>query len=165
MISISGHKICGPKGIGALVTRRRRYRRLPLVPLLWGGGQEWGLRPGTLPVFLVAGFGKASQLAVKNREIRERAYLEIGAQVKQLIRNYDVSPVGNDQLRLPCFLNLVFEGMDSEAVVLMLKEEMSLSNGSACTSSSYERSHVLEAMGLEPSVSSVRITWSHLNAL
>ena len=71
LMSISGHKIYAPKGIGALVTRRRGYQRPPLRPLLFGGGQERGLRPGTLPVALIAGLGTAAELAL--REHAERA--------------------------------------------------------------------------------------------
>lgn len=161
MISISGHKICGPKGIGALVTRRRRYRRLPLAPLVFGGGQEWGLRSGTLPVFLLAALGHAAKIAKRDLRKRFEAYDKTRVAVRKLIQDFDVTPVGDDSKRLPCFSNLVFDGMDSEAVILLLKEQMAISNGSACTSSEYKGSHVLAAMGFEDGVSSVRISWSH----
>ena len=72
LISISGHKIFGPKGIGALIARRRGFNRPPLTPLLFGGGQERGLRPGTLPVALVAGLGLASELALKEAPQRSK---------------------------------------------------------------------------------------------
>lgn len=164
MISVSGHKICGPKGIGALVARRRRYRRIPLKPLLFGGGQEWGLRPGTLPVFLLAGFGQAAFLAKKNREKRFLAYREVSEAISGLLQQYDVRSVGDDSRRLSCFMNLIFDGMDSEAVILMLKDRIAIANGSACTSSEYKSSHVLEAMGIDNSVTSVRISWTHMTS-
>lgn len=160
MISISGHKICGPKGIGALVTRRRRYRRLPLEPLVFGGGQEWGLRSGTLPVFLVVALGQAARIAKRDTRKRLYAYENTARMVQKLIEGFDVTPVGDDSKRLPCFANLIFNGIDSEAVILMLKDQAAISNGSACTSSEYKRSHVLKAMGYGESVSSVRISWS-----
>ena len=70
LISISGHKIYGPKGIGVLITRLRDFQKPPLEPITFGGGQERGLRPGTLPVFLVAGLGKAAEVALKENKKR-----------------------------------------------------------------------------------------------
>ena len=72
LISASAHKINGPKGIGALIMRRRGQERPPLQPLMFGGGQERGLRPGTMPVALAAGFGMAAELAAAEREVRGR---------------------------------------------------------------------------------------------
>lgn len=72
-IAISGHKIYAPKGVGALITRRREYKLMRLRPLMFGGGQERGLRPGTLPVHLVAGLGLAAKLALKNHDQRNQA--------------------------------------------------------------------------------------------
>lgn len=162
MITISGHKICGPKGIGALVTRRKRYRRPPIEPLVFGGGQEWGLRAGTVPVFLVAALGQAALIAKRDILKRNVAYDEIGALVRDMLKGYHVTSVGDDSRRISCFMNLIFNEMDSEAVMLILKEKIAVSNGSACTSSSYSRSHVLEAMGYDTGVTSVRISWTHL---
>ena len=162
MISISGHKICGPKGIGALVTRRRKYRRLPLSPLVFGGGQEWGLRPGTLPVFLIAGIGHAAFTAKRDHQKRWESYKRTYDKVSELLGAYKTTSVGDDNQRLPCFLNLIFENMDSEAVILMLKQKIAISNGAACTSSSYIRSYVLESMGIDAKYTSVRYSWSHI---
>ena len=75
LISVSAHKIYGPKGVGALVMRRRRFKRPPLEPLIYGGGQERGLRPGTLPVALIAGLGKAAESAIKDAEERKKRCL------------------------------------------------------------------------------------------
>ena len=77
LLSVSGHKISGPKGIGALITRRRGYKRPPLAPLMYGGAQERGLRPGTLPVALIAGLGTAAALALKENKQRSDAVAEI----------------------------------------------------------------------------------------
>jgi cysteine desulfurase len=164
LISGSAHKLHGPKGIGALVARRRDYRRVPLVPLMVGGGQERGLRPGTIPVHLVAGFGAAAGAALgegmerarRNREFRERALAGLRP----------LDPVVNgDPLRvLPHVLNVSFPGIDAEAAILASKDLVAISNGSACTSSSYERSHVLEAMGLDAGRidGALRFSWCHL---
>ena len=162
MISISGHKICGPKGIGALVTRRRRYRRLPIEPLTFGGGQEWGLRPGTLPVFLIVALGQAAFASRRDNSKRMVIYRSISEKLDNFLKPYKVTPVGDDERRLACFKNLIFDGMDSEAVMVMMKDKISISNGSACTSASYQKSHVLKAMGIGEEQSSVRISWSHL---
>ena len=75
MLSLSGHKLFAPKGIGALIARRRGFSRIPLQPLMFGGGQERGLRPGTLPVALIAGFGLASELAQTENKLRREACL------------------------------------------------------------------------------------------
>ena len=163
LISASAHKIHGPKGVGALIARRRGFNRVPLRPLLFGGGQERGLRPGTLPVALIAGFGAAVGLAKrKQNEWRDRcaAYRH---RVLEALRRLD--PVFNgDQARtLPHILNISFPGLDSEAVMVALKDLVAISNGSACTSQSYEPSHVLQAMDLDGDIiaGAIRISWSH----
>jgi len=159
MFSISGHKICGPKGIGALITRRRKYRRLPLKPLMFGGGQEFGLRPGTLPVHLIVGFGYASanfERCTKG-EPQERS-LPLG-DVLSVLKDFDVQPVGDDSIRIPYILSLNVDGQDSESIILKLKDRFSISNGSACTSSSYDHSHVLSAMGYPTPNTVVRLSF------
>jgi cysteine desulfurase len=163
-ISISGHKIYGPKGVGALVIRRRGYDRPPLSPLLFGGGQERGLRPGTLPVPLVVGLGLAAELALKNHSKREKACRAF--RDRALNGLAPLSPVinGEQSHTLPHVLNLSFPGLDSEAVMVALKELVAISNGSACTSHSYQPSHVLKAMGLSSKQieGAIRISWCHL---
>lgn len=164
LVSISGHKIYAPKGVGGLVVRRRGFERIPLSPLMVGGGQERGLRPGTVPVPLVAALGEAAELALKNydsrlqqvRQLRERAlaaFLPLGAQI-----NGDVNRT------LPHVLNLSFPGIDSEAAMVAWKGLAAVSNGAACTSHSYAISHVLQAMNLpEKDIrGSIRISWCHL---
>lgn len=153
MFSVSGHKICGPKGIGALITRRRKYRRIPLVPLTFGGGQEFGLRPGTLPVQLIVALGAASHA---KKEVFKKKYSNMLKQQRGIIeafqkRGYEC--IGSDPIRIANILLLVSDRLDSEAALLHLKSHISIANGSACTSSAYTTSHVLKAMGISNSSS------------
>lgn len=164
LISISGHKIYGPKGIGALVSRRRGYKRLPLEPLLFGGGQEGGLRPGTLPVHLIAGLGSASEIALNENSVRKIKCLEFRKKALSALSGLDYIINGNQDYSLPHTLNISFRGLNSEAMIVALKDIVGISNGSACTSSSYEPSHVLKAMNLDDDVikGSIRLSWCHL---
>ncbi|PWW65620.1 cysteine desulfurase DndA [Actinokineospora spheciospongiae] len=166
LISISGHKIYGPKGVGALVARRRGYKRPPLVPLVHGGGQERGLRPGTLPVPLVAGLGTAAHLAVRDNETRMRTCLEHKSAALRVFDRLGAEYNGDPDRVVAHAVNLSIPGLDSEALILALKGAAAVSNGSACTSHSYEPSHVLIAMGLpvERVQGALRLSWSHLTA-
>ena len=164
LISISGHKIYAPKGVGALITRRRGYERVPLKPLAYGGGQERGLRPGTLPVALIAALGEAAEQAGKHhtkrnaicRKIRELA-LSALAELKPRIH-------GRPEDCMDHVLNLAFPGIDSEALIVALKDLVAISNGSACTSSSYTPSHVIKALGYEDDQANeaIRLSWCHM---
>ena len=164
LVSISGHKVFGPKGVGALLMRRRAGRRLPLRSLMVGGGQERGLRPGTQPVPLIGGFGLAAEIAEREQDQRRRACIQI--RKRALHAMADLRPtVHGDPERgiLPHILSVAFPGLDSEAVIVALKDQIAISNGSACTSVRYEPSHVLAAMGLGDSdlEGTVRLSWSH----
>lgn len=165
LISISGHKLYGPKGIGALITRRRRFKRPPLQPLMYGGGQEKGLRPGTLPVPLIAALGEAAERAVVDREQRREACIAYRAQVLECFSALDGQVNGDESFIQPHVLNVSVPGINSEAAMVALKGLVSISNGSACTSSKYTLSHVLLAMGLpdERVKGALRISWSHLS--
>jgi cysteine desulfurase len=165
LVSASGHKVFGPKGVGALVARRRGYRRPPITPLLVGGGQERGLRPGTLPVPLVAGFGLAAELAVREHGTRRKECLRLRSQVLTGLAPLGPAVNGDTTAVLPHVLNVSFPGADAEAVMVAWRDVLAVSNGSACTSASYEPSHVLTAMGLpEDRVrGALRISWSHLS--
>jgi cysteine desulfurase len=167
LVSVSGHKIFGPKGIGALILRRRAFKSPPIAPLLFGGGQERGLRPGTAPVPLIVGLGLAAELAIREAKKRALACERYRHEVLQAL--LPLRPVINgDQDRvLPHVLNLSFRGLDSEAVMVALKDFIAISNGSACTSQSYQPSHVLEAMGAEPEIlrAAIRLSWSHITPL
>lgn len=148
MISISGHKIYAPKGIGALIIRRRGYERIPLKPLMFGGGQERGLRPGTLPVHLIVGLGLASDIAINEHQERNRTNERTKKQIIDYFRNYSVVINGDPDRTISNILNFSLREWDSEAMILQLKEMVAISNGSACTSSTYEASHVLTGMNL-----------------
>lgn len=162
-ISISGHKVFAPKGVGALVTRRRGFKRPPLRPLLFGGGQEAGLRPGTLAVPLIAGFGLAATLADQHAATRAAACATIRQSILAAIQPLAPAFNGDQTNVLPHVLNVSIPGIDSEAAMVVLKDILAISNGSACTSHSYAPSHVLAAMGLPQSriASALRFSWAH----
>jgi cysteine desulfurase len=164
LISISGHKLFAPKGIGALVVRRRGYDRPPLQPLMVGGGQERGLRPGTLPVPLIGVLGAAAELATRDHAQRVAACRGLRAQALAALMPLGPTLIGDQALVMDHVLSLAFPGLDSEALMLGLKDLIAISNGSACTSSSYTPSHVLSAMGLDEATAqgAVRISWCHL---
>jgi cysteine desulfurase len=148
LVSLSAHKISGPKGVGALIVRRRKGRRPPLRPLMFGGGQERGLRPGTLPVPLVAGLGAAAELAMQEADARAsrcRVFREM-----LLAGLSPLEPVVNGDLArsVPYIVNLSFPDLEAEAVIDAWGGMVAISNGAACTSQSYTCSHVLDAMRL-----------------
>jgi cysteine desulfurase len=164
LMSASAHKIFGPKGIGALICRRRDGRRAPLSPLMFGGGQERGVRPGTQAVHLIAGFGVAAQMAVRDHEQRQAAGLRFRDGVLTAMAQLGGRINGDQDHCLPHVLNVSLPGLNSEAAMVTLKGVLALSNGSACTSTSYEPSHVLVAMGFERDriESALRLSWCHL---
>ncbi len=156
LVSISAHKLYGPKGIGALYVRRRRRasrQRIRLTPLLYGGGHEGGLRAGTLPVPQVVGMGRAVALAVTEREtealrlgaLRDRFYADLTDQVAGV--TWNGPPAGSG--RLPANLHVSFEAVDAAALVAALSD-VALSTGSACASGTGEPSPVLAACGFLP---------------
>jgi cysteine desulfurase len=148
LASISAHKLYGPKGVGALYVRRRRPK-LDLVPLMDGGGQERGLRPGTLNVPAIVGLGRAAQLCrmemaaegPRLETLRDRLLAGLRARLS------DVRVNGALDARLPHNLNVAFPGIEGEALLMGLRN-VAVSSGSACTSTSVEPSHVLKAIGL-----------------
>lgn len=164
LISISGHKIYAPKGIGALITRRRGFEKLPLQPLMFGGGQERNLRPGTLPVSLIAGLGTAAELALQNHTKRKEVCRAIRHQILEALTPLEPIFNGDIENSLSNTLNISFPGIDSEALMVALKDEIAISNGSACTSHSYQPSHVLKAMKIPDEIiqSAIRISWCHM---
>lgn len=164
LVSISGHKLYAPKGVGALVVRRRGFERIPLAPLMFGGGQERGLRPGTLPVHLIVGLGLAAERAARDCAVRAAKVQAIREQAISAFASLSPQWNGDPSRTLPHVLNLSFPGLDSEAVMLAWKGLAAVSNGSACTSHSYAPSHVLLAMGLDADRGrgALRLSWSHL---
>lgn len=145
LLSMSSHKIYGPKGIGAAYVRRRP--RVRLEPIISGGGQERGLRSGTVPAPQVVGFGEACRIAALElwndhqhvSGLSQRLHIHINERCTNVIRNGD--PAG-----YPGCLNLSFEYIEGESLLMALKD-VALSSGSACTSASLEPSYVLRALG------------------
>jgi cysteine desulfurase len=164
LISASGHKVYGPKGVGVLLARCRDYNDPPLEPLMYGGGQEKGLRPGTLPVHLIAALGESVRLASKDHARRLSSCAAIKAEAMRKLLEAGGVVNGASDKAIASTLNISFPGLDSEALILQLKESFAVSNGSACTSSNYSFSHVLTSMGLSKEIirGSLRISWSHL---
>lgn len=164
LTSASGHKIYGPKGIGALIARRRQFTRIPIEPLMFGGGQERGLRPGTLPVPLIAGLGVASALAIEETVSRRKRCQAMQAQALAALKPLGIAVNGDIDRTIGHTLNISVPGVDSEAAIVALKDVAAVSNGSACTSQSYEPSHVLKAAKLpaEQISGALRFSWSHL---
>lgn len=146
LMSISGHKLYGPKGIGALYVRRRP--RVRLDPIQSGGGQERGLRSGTVPTPLAVGLGEACEIAYKEMSydkkwidyLSNRLLEKVTTVLPQVIRN------GDPEHTYSGCLNLSFAFVEGESLLMALKD-IALSSGSACTSASLEPSYVLRAIG------------------
>lgn len=147
LLSMSAHKVYGPKGVGALYARRRP-RRVELGPLMDGGGQEAGLRPGTLNVPGIVGLGAACELALRLMDEEMRRLGSLRARLESaLLRGLEgITVNGHPQRRLAGNLNVSIEGVEAEALLLRLGE-LALSAGAACSSASAKPSHVLEAIG------------------
>lgn len=161
LISVSGHKIYAPKGIGALITRRRSFKRPPLTPLMFGGGQEAGLRPGTLAVPLIAGLGLAASFAINESEQRRSICDLIDGRIQSLFSSHGLVRLGDSRRRLHCIACFYSPDLDSEALLFILKDILSLSNGAACSSSSYKASHVYEALNVGNPEHIIRCSWNH----
>lgn len=163
LASVSAHKIYGPKGVGALYVRSR-HPRVRLQPLVFGGGQEKGVRSGTLNVPGIVGLAKAAEIALAEmpeesrrlRRLRGRLHDRIAARIDGIPLNGPPLPsieedgslsAGAEETRLPGNLNISFRGVDGEALLVGLKD-VAVSSGSACTSASLEPSHVLTAIGV-----------------
>src|SRR5258706_1394608 len=143
LISVSGHKLHAPKGVGALIARRRGAERPPLTPLMFGGGQERGLRPGTLPVHLIVGLGQAAELALAEAEERSAANRRFRARALEALSPLEPVLTGDQERVVPHVLNLSFPGVETEAAMEALADVVALSNGSACTSGATTCSHGL----------------------
>ena len=163
MMSFSGHKMHGPQGIGGLILRKKQYRLPPVYPIMFGGSQEHGIRPGTLPTALITGLGKACELAQQNYTDHQLKNAAIKSKLLKLLAESDVAYAinGDPDHCIPSTLNVSFLGVSSEALMLATKQHCGIANGSACTSSIYQHSYVLSAMGLpdERIESAVRISW------
>lgn len=162
MMSISSHKIGGPQGIGALILKRdKQYKLPPISPLMYGGHQERGFRPGTTPIALAAGFAKAVELCEQNLKKNMENCASVKASFFEAIRDLPYTLNGAPEYCLPSTVNISIHGLDAEAAFLCLGDSYSFSNGSACNSSSHSLSYVLEAMGLDENRRSqaIRLSW------
>lgn len=158
MVSLSAHKMYGPKGIGALYVTKDNSN-LNLVPLFHGGGQECGLRSGTLPVPLVVGLGKACEISALEMQLENEQLTSLRQLLlESLEKNIgSVKVNGTYDLRLPGNLNVCFSGIESEFLALAFKN-IAVSQSSACSSGAAKPSYVLKAIGLtdEEAMCSVR---------
>lgn len=162
MMSISSHKIGGPQGIGALILKRdKQYKRPPISPLMYGGNQERGFRPGTTPIALAAGFAKAVELCEQNLKKNMESCAAIKTSFLDAIKKLPYTINGASEYCLPSTINLSIHGLDAETAFLCLGDSYSFSNGSACNSSSHSLSYVLDAMGLDETRKSeaIRLSW------
>ncbi len=163
MLSLSAHKFRGPQGIGALILRRKNYKLPPVKNVYFGGQQEHGIRPGTTPVALVAGMGKACEIASVKCSEETALNKAIKDELLNMLNSEGVSYElnGDQQFCVDSTLNICFDGVSSEALMISTKQYCAVSNGSACTSKSYDPSYVLVAMGVpvEKIESSIRVSW------
>lgn len=154
----SSHKIYGPKGTGALYINKKN--QVDVAPYIFGGGQEKKMRPGTLNVPGIVGFGKAAEIAVSEMEFESERILKLRNQLENDLKNIEDVIINAERCdRLPNTTNVSFENIDGNLLLRKLNN-LALSRGSACTSNSVEPSHVLKAMGLrdELALSSFRIS-------
>lgn len=160
MLSLSGHKMYGPKGIGALILRRRRPR-IKLAPIIYGGGHERGFRSGTLNVPGIVGLGKAASLSIEHDIENRKSGENLRNHFVQLIedRLEAVEINGHKKKRLPHNVNLFIDGVQNKALQYALRKDLAFSTGSACETDAVEYSHVIQALGYEKerSASSIRI--------
>ena len=161
LLSMSGHKIYGPKGVGALFVRRRKPR-IRLVALQDGGGQERGFRSGTLNVTGIVGLGKACEIAAAEMQSDGARLLKLRNKMEQTITSQLDSCVvnGHAEKRLPHLTNISFGFVEGESLMMAVKE-VACSSGSACTSASLEPSYVLKSLGVgdELAHSSLRLSF------
>jgi cysteine desulfurase len=158
-LTMSAHKIYGPKGVGALYVRSGA----PLLPLIHGGHQEDGFRAGTYNNIGILGFGKAARLAAEKREAYERDIRALRNRLRDGLLNKvpRISINGHPDDVLPNTLNVSFPGADGESILLSLDlQGIEASTGSACASGSLEPSHVLMAVGLGPELAHGSIRFS-----
>jgi cysteine desulfurase len=151
LVSLSAHKMYGPKGVGALYVRRDRKPRLRLQPQAEGGGQEKGVRSGTLNVPGIVGFGEAARLAgqaiasgepQRLRALRDRLFDGLRARIEGVVLNGAAEP------RLPGNLHVSIDRAEAETLILSLGGQIALSSGAACAEAEGKGSHVLRALGL-----------------
>ncbi|MDD5034316.1 MAG: cysteine desulfurase family protein [Methylococcaceae bacterium] len=166
LLALSAHKFHGPKGIGCLVVRNRRQLRLQ--PLMYGGGQEFGLRPGTLAPHQIVGLSTALSLAAKRRTADLAHVRELKRRfLQQLGECLPVQVHGELTRSSPYIINFSLAGIISDALINQLRDDLAIASGSACSSGAVEPSYVLRAMGIEgePLYGAVRLSFSRDHTL
>lgn len=165
LMSFSSHKMCGPKGIGSLYIRSIRPR-VRILPSMYGGGQERGMRSGTLNVPSIVGFGKAAEIAQKEMSGENKRFRKWSAKIIDALSDTaGAVHNGDPNKRLAHNISLTFPGIDGKAIINSISERIAISAGSACTTQTVEPSHVLLALGMdaEDAHSSIRIGLGRFN--
>ena len=158
LISLSGHKIYGPKGVGALYVRRNPPFRLSAQ--IHGGGHERGMRSGTLPTHQIVGLGEACDIMRREMDGENERILNLRRRLWSLLGQVPGAVLnGDEQQRLPGCLNVAFAGVDGETLLLAL-DDIAVSSGSACTSASVEPSYVLRALGVPDDLAHASLRFS-----
>ena len=158
LISLSGHKIYGPKGVGALYVRRRPPVRLRAQ--IHGGGHERGMRSGTLPTHQLVGMGEACDIMRRDMDAENGRILKLRRRLWSLLKQVPGAVLnGDEERRLPGCLNVAFAGIDGETLLLAL-DDVAVSSGSACTSASVEPSYVLRALGVADDLAHASLRFS-----
>ncbi len=148
LMAFSGHKMYGPKGVGALYVRRKNPR-VKVTSQMDGGGHERGMRSGTLNVPSIVGFGKACELCMNEMESEAKRLSAMRDRLESSLLKLEEAYVnGNRQHRLPHVANISFKYVEGEGLMMGFNKEIAVSSGSACTSASLEPSYVLKALGL-----------------
>ena len=149
LMSFSGHKLYGPKGVGCLYIKKH-IPKIKIQPLFFGGGQEKGIRPGTLPTPLIVGLAKALEMTQQLYRCLPAIQIKARDQFLQKLEAENIAFKINGDLnrRISNNLNICFPGKDAEALMLRLRDKIAISSGSACTSDNYQGSYVLKALGL-----------------
>lgn len=168
LLSLSAHKLYGPKGIGALYVRSGSPR-VRLEPLFEGGGHERRMRSGTLPVHQIVGLGAACEICQTVMKVEATSIAEMRDRLKEGLQSEinDIRFNGHATNRLPGNLHVSIPGVNSDALMMNVRESLAISSGSACTTLSPEPSHVLLAMGIETSLisSSLRFGIGRFNCM
>lgn len=164
LLCMSGHKIYGPKGVGALYIRQRE-KRIKIPALIHGGGHERGFRSGTLNVPGIVGFGKACEIAMKEMEQDEKRIKDLRKRLEdELLKNNGAFVNGNQHHRIYNVSNICFPGIDGDSIITR-ETGLAIASGSACTSALIEPSYVLLSMGLtkEDAFASIRFSLGRFN--
>ena len=158
LLSISGHKIYGPKGIGVLYVNRRTASRVEAI--IHGGGHERGMRSGTLPTHQIVGIGTAAEICKNQLPYEQQQLLHLRKRLQaHLMQMPGVTLNGSENNRIPGLINLAFEGVDGETLLLGL-DRVAVSSGSACTSATVEPSYVLRALGVADELASASLRFT-----